>query len=259
MHSRNSRRGFNTGGFSLSSIALPINNLVASTGIIPNLQPGFPGERHFLSSWLGPGTNLEARAKRGDKPVDASDASAKIHDYDYRDIKNNYKSGKITKAQAESATRMADEKLQKNVRAGLRTDKSAINKLHASLADNGMAIKKIAEDTGLIDPLAYSGSGGKTKSKDPARRLKKTAKKLIGNGEIVSIRPRPPVFMPRPYPSIPILVKGKGKGEPTFELSNTTALKAVLNELPKDVLQKMVALHQKGQGISTKELSSLIY
>ena len=69
-----------------------------SDKLYPDQPPGFPGERHVLHldpksvtgaapwqrhSYTGPGTNIVERVRRGDKPVDATDAAARAHDLAY--------------------------------------------------------------------------------------------------------------------------------------------------------------------------------
>lgn len=68
--------------------AFGIQKLLASTG----REFHWPGERY-----LGPGTKLNKRLKRGDPGINRLDNLAKIHDMDYaeaKDIKDKWKADK---------------------------------------------------------------------------------------------------------------------------------------------------------------------
>lgn len=112
----------------------------------PNWRPGFAGEKHMLNThgvtynFLGPGTNLEARLKRGDPPLDSKglDAAAKVHDIDYANAKNW------------NEVRTADKKFIKNVEA------SDINRASKTVIKGLFKAKMIGEDVGFVKPSDFT-------------------------------------------------------------------------------------------------------
>lgn len=253
------------GGGLYSAVAVPVNSLVASTGLIPNLRPSFTGESHFLSNYLGSNTNIAERERRGDKPVTCADACARTHDYDYKSIGDDYRSKKISRPDAVKRVRKSDTSLRQCARDSLSKDKSTLNTIHATLADRGMQLKNLGEDVGLIDELKYVGDG-KGKSKDPARKLKAKAKKLIGQGEMIIAKPikdvirlpKPPkvdIVMSTDTPIRPRLPKPNPK---TVGIGARKKLKHVLEELPHDVLRQMIELQKSGEGLKPNEIKRLL-
>jgi Phospholipase A2-like domain len=192
-----------------------VSNFVASTGLIPDFKGVMDGELHILgANWEGPHTRVEERLKRGDVGTTASDAAAKIHDLDYRDIGNKLRRGEISRDMANAEIRKSDNQLLERIKKGRKTDTSILNKIHAAAGDTGIKVKKIAEDIGLMDRTKFISGTGKGKSADPAHRLKALAKK----SKVVRIR--------------------GGADAPTQSM-DTKALKQLLETFPKDVLEKM--------------------
>lgn len=73
---------------------------------------GFKGEFHFPGhNFTGPGTNLEARLARGDKPVDPTDEASMIHDIAYNNISKDLKAKRISKKEAYTRVRRADRRM----------------------------------------------------------------------------------------------------------------------------------------------------
>lgn len=207
------------GGMQLYPWRDKVSSFVASTGIIPGFRGVEDGEFHAPgANWLGPHTNVTKRELRGDVGTTASDASAKIHDLDYKGIRLQLANHQITPAEANVRIRDSDHKLLDGVRAGRQTDTSLLNALHASVADTGIKVKMVAEDLGLLNPRKFLTGQGK---KDPAHRLRLLASKSTS-------------------------VRVGGAPSPAFN-ANEKALKAYLHSLPVSVLQRIKTLQEGGQ------------
>jgi hypothetical protein len=174
----------------------------------PNTAPSFPGEIHFPGhNYTGPGTQIEARLERGDKPVDEVDAIAKEHDIDYL----NASKMNGTKEEKAAAIQAADEKMISSLR-GLSSN--SISKLAAML---GIGSKNVFEK--LLSklakkPIAVYGTGKKKKSNpwmvhlakvrkaNPKLNMKQAMQKAklsyTQKGGSDPIRPNPPPQRPPP-------------------------------------------------------------
>jgi len=108
-------------------------------------MPKFQGERHVYlkvkgtlkpqrANYAGPGTNVEARLKRGDKPINAVDAISKAHDLRYM-IATDY-----------DAVRAADNKM---ISALNNLPKGADSKFNIVAAKKAMQAKLKLEDKGI--------------------------------------------------------------------------------------------------------------
>jgi hypothetical protein len=129
---------------------------VAARNLIPgsdeNARSGFSGERHALlklpngkfgqANYMGPGTNLIARLKRGDPGRTVSDEVSKAHDIRYGLAKT---SGDI---------RQADQAM---LRALANSERDGTdNRLNIKQGEL-IKLKNIGEDIGLIKKDAFSG------------------------------------------------------------------------------------------------------
>lgn len=124
----------------------------------------YAGERHgmvhdpitnrlVVANYLGPFTALEAREANNDTiPVNKLDACAKEHDYTYRDIARQFDKDGDKKAFNESIWK-ADDKFKECAKS--QKDDKVIGNLSA----NAIAVKEIAEKTGLIPTKTFSGRG----------------------------------------------------------------------------------------------------
>lgn len=112
----------------------------------PNWRPNYVGENHMIidnttSNFLGPGTHIEERIKRGDPPLDGIngiDAQARIHDIDYM------------KAKTLDDVRKADIKLLKNI------DQSTGKPYLKKLTKTAIKSKMLAEDLGILDKNKFA-------------------------------------------------------------------------------------------------------
>lgn len=162
-------------------------------------RPGFKGELHLPGySWCGPGTNIDARLRRGDPGITQLDRACKIHDLDY------------ALAKTADHVRAADMKFLGNINKS-KTGKAGHKKLIKSIFRKKMRMEdrgklshgKFAYEskkkpttsvdvmTGLRDQTQAGldgetigeGLGGivkmikRKKKKDPARKLRKMMKK----------------------------------------------------------------------------------
>jgi hypothetical protein len=97
-----------------SNLGTDLKNLIPSSDA--TARPSFPGEKHTIlklpngrtgiANYMGPGTNVIERLKRGDKGRTPADTVAKRHDIDY-----TLASGKATKEEQLKAVRNADNRM----------------------------------------------------------------------------------------------------------------------------------------------------
>lgn len=163
-HRKNTRK--QDGGSIISSFSQIINSA---------FKPAeFPGERHaFLKTpsgeiqqarFAGPGTNLDTRLQRGDKPINDIDAAALEHDI-------SYAKGQALKGDRKAFTNhiwKADDIFIKKALAS--KDDPVMGKISAA----AIALKKKGEQTGVL-PLS-TFSGGKLEDEDPLLKLRMETK-----------------------------------------------------------------------------------
>tara|TARA_R110002096_G_scaffold18463_3_gene62870 strand:+ start:1228 stop:2271 length:1044 start_codon:yes stop_codon:yes gene_type:complete len=116
-----------------------------------NARPGFPGEHHAIlklqngkfgvGNWIGPGTNVLARIKRGDPGRTISDSVARAHDLRYSLAKNV------------DDIRRADQKMVQKLESGI--DDSPAN---IFMAKNIIKAKMGLENAGLLSRERFAGS-----------------------------------------------------------------------------------------------------
>jgi hypothetical protein len=119
-------------------------------------RPGFPGEHHmtmidgpdkgYIARYMGPGTKIKERLKRGDPPLNDVDAVAKAHDIAYStafEISN--------KQERQGAIVDADKIFLKNI---TRTKDAPLT---AALGKKLIQLKMVAERAGLLPPTIFSG------------------------------------------------------------------------------------------------------
>jgi hypothetical protein len=261
------RSGYNRlGGLSLYPFRSAVSSFIANTGIVPNFKGVMDGEQHLpFCNYAGPGTRLDVRLPRGDVGTTPADAAAKIHDIEYRGIKQDWHSGKISKAEAERRVVASDNKLLKNAAKSVaQAPTSLLNQVHASGIVSGIAAKKLGENLNIIDRTTFVGKP----KEDPARILRKMAQSVqkvmvskqggfvAPHYKIPSTRPvklppnvRPEITIPQPpiKPPIrlPIHYMGRGSKPLPFDIDEK-ALKAYLMTLPVEILKRMTELQRQG-------------
>ena len=130
---------------------------------------GFSGEMHAIlklpngnfgtANYMGPGTQVIKRIKRGDRPRTASDKVAQAHDIRYS-LTNN-------QSDIQKADKMMINKLQDILR------KREDNALNVNMGLRPIQAKYYAEKTGLISPGTFAKYGT---ANDPADRALLTSK-----------------------------------------------------------------------------------
>lgn len=154
-----------------------INKLPSSD---ENARQSFAGENHAIltlangktgvANYMGPGTNVLARLKRGDPPRSASDAVSKMHDINY-----TLASNEPTKELQLDKIRQADQRMLQS----LKTVKdSAFNK---QLGMKLIQAKVAGENMGLLSRSKFAGDL-KTLSKDDTDLLMREKAKLEQQG-----------------------------------------------------------------------------
>jgi hypothetical protein len=119
-------------------------------------RPGFPGEHHAVlklpsgkltkANWMGPGTAVLARLKRGDPPVSLADTTAMAHDLRY------------TTAKSAKDIRHADQTMVKRLQQIRRNGSDA--SANTALGISAITTKMGSEDLGVINmtgPFSFAG------------------------------------------------------------------------------------------------------
>lgn len=97
--------------------------------------------------YCGPYTDLSDDRK----PINKTDATCKVHDYDYNDIQKKKEKGILTKEQAAEEVRKADNKM-------LDSLKDVKNKsISDRLVEYAIKSKKKLEDIGILDKNKFVG------------------------------------------------------------------------------------------------------
>ena len=134
-------------------------------------RPGFAGEKHAIlqlkngkngvANYMGPGTNVVARVRRGDMGRTPADQVAKRHDIDYA-----LAQGQPTRAKQLGAVREADNRMIRSLK-GIQAGK------HGGDANRniqmGMRLiqaKTLGEDLGVLDKSKFAGDLHKINDKD---------------------------------------------------------------------------------------------
>ena len=135
-------------------------------------QPLFDGENHApCSNFSGPGTQIEKRLQRGDKPVNYTDSIAMNHDISYMTIGNKMREGIIDKTQAGAMTRQADMTMVEGLRRALKGKGSFYNKAEQKLTKQIIQSKMKLEDVGVLDKTKFVGKGETSKPQQKLRKL----------------------------------------------------------------------------------------
>ena len=156
-------------------------------------RPSFPGENHAIAfpslaryNYLGPGTRVDLRNERGDKPINDLDMAASIHDNFYYKNAQEYKSGKIDKHQFIGNVKKSDSEFKERARKS--KDAPILGKISANL----IGAKEISESL-FLPTSVFSGAGLKklnNNNKEPSplenlhKLVNKSKKNSNGNIEI---------------------------------------------------------------------------
>jgi hypothetical protein len=144
-------------------------------------RPGFAGERHMIlelpngkngvANYMGPGTRVLERLKRGDPPRTSSDRVAMRHDIDYQLAK-----GEPNKKKQLDAVRTADKRMinsLKAIQAGRLGERDQNRNIQAGL--KLIQAKNLSEDMGLIDKSKFIGDLKKISNADKILLLSERA------------------------------------------------------------------------------------
>jgi hypothetical protein len=125
-----------------------IKNLIPSSDA--NARPSYPGEHHAIlklpngrfgiANYMGPGTNIVKRIKRGDPPRTASDRVAQMHDIEYS----------LHPQDSRGADTRMVERLNQVQSKGLDSS------FNVNLGKIPIKAKMKAEDKGLLNPRKFS-------------------------------------------------------------------------------------------------------
>ena len=140
-----------------------------------NARAQYPGERHALlklkngkmgrANYMGPGTQIIERLKRGDPPRTYSDGVAKIHDIDYY-----LASGASDEATKNALIRQADNRMIEKLNRASR--KSLDNNININLGRGIIASKTKLEDLGIMRKGSFGSKLQEIKPEDKALLLK---------------------------------------------------------------------------------------
>ena len=158
----------------------PIGTVVKN--ILPdsdeNARPSYVGERHAIlklpngkygtASYMGPGTQIVKRLRRGDPPRTESDKVAQRHDIDYA-----LAAGLENKQAQAKAVRIADKRMVNSLG---RISKAKGDSAHNIFLGRRLIQGKMAaEDVGLLATDKFSGDLDKISNKDKILLMSKSA------------------------------------------------------------------------------------
>ena len=110
-----------------------------------------PNNQHGIASYMGPGTDVITRLKKGDKPRTLADKVAQRHDIDYMLSANA-----STKAEQEKLIREADRRMINKLKQ-LEKDKSD-DPFNIQIGMKAIQGKVLGEDLGILPKDEFSGN-----------------------------------------------------------------------------------------------------
>lgn len=144
----------------------------------PNWRPGFPGEKHLVlptksgltrANFCGPGTNLMARLKRGDRGVSEVDTACSRHDMLYSLARNP------------KQIRLADNQLIRDIDAA-QDISGAAGAIQKGILKAGLRAKKLGEDVGVFGAETFVDLPGLRSGVSPDPSGSGTTSFLSGKG-----------------------------------------------------------------------------
>ena len=152
--------------FATSPLGVSLINKLPSSD--RGARPGFAGEKHAIqilpngklgrANYMGPGTQVVKRIKRGDPPRTLSDKVAQAHDIRYG----------LAKSQRDVSS--ADAKMIKKLKDMIA--KKQGNKVNINVGLRPIQAKAFAERTGLAKPGAIASFGGVSSADKPLLKSK---------------------------------------------------------------------------------------
>ncbi len=148
-------------------------------------RPGFAGEKHLTNdkgieyNFCGPGTNIEARLRRGDPPIDAKglDVASRIHDIDYHNARTFNDIKKADVKFIDNVQKSNINKASKKIIKKLFKTKS--QKREAKIIPAGIENEIIPLQIEINQPsINITGQGNIFRNNtDPAKKLRSKMKK----------------------------------------------------------------------------------
>lgn len=150
------------------------------------LMPGFKDEQHLPgANYLGPGTHLEERMRRGDRGTTDVDNAAITHDIVYASMRKN---NGLSRAEKMAALRQSDVDLLNAAKNSKR--RTILERAHADAVKKAFEAKLVADNlTGTVsfadlpeepEPAAQQGEGAKRLVREA---LKMKRLQQIANGK----------------------------------------------------------------------------
>ena len=143
-----------------SNLGTDLKNLIPSSDA--TARPSFPGEKHAIlklgngrpgiANYMGPGTNVIERLKRGDKGRTPADTVAKRHDIDY-----TLASGKSSKEEQLKAIRTADNRMVNSLKQISSGKHGGDSQLNIQTGLRLIQAKKLGEDLGVLSRSKFAG------------------------------------------------------------------------------------------------------
>ena len=152
--------------FASGEVGTFIKNIIPSSDTLA--RPSFVGERHAplrlpngkigIANYMGPGTQLIKRIKRGDPPRTMSDKVAQAHDIRYALAKD------------QSGVASADKKMIRKLKDMIK--KKQGNKFNINIGLRGIQAKSLAERSGVVKPGAIASFGDTADADVPMLKAK---------------------------------------------------------------------------------------
>jgi hypothetical protein len=134
-------------------------------------RPGFTGEKHAIlqlkngkngvANWMGPGTNVIARLKRGDPGRTPSDMVAKKHDIGYA-----LAAGEPTREKQLAKVREADNRMIRSLQGIQSGEHGGDASRNIQMGMRLIQAKTLGEDLGVLDKAKFAGSLNKISDPD---------------------------------------------------------------------------------------------
>lgn len=143
-----------------SELGTAIRNIIPDSD--DTARPGFAGEKHAIlqlkngkngvANYMGPGTNVVERVKRGDPGRTPSDTVAKRHDIDYA-----LAQGQPTREKQLAAVREADNRMIRSLQGIASGKHGGDANRNVQMGMRLIQAKTIGEDLGVLDKAKFAG------------------------------------------------------------------------------------------------------
>lgn len=144
-------------------------------------RPGFAGEKHAIlelkngkngvANWMGPGTNVIARLKRGDPGRTPADMVAKKHDIGY-----TLASGEPTREKQLAKVREADNRMIRSLKGIQAGEHGGDASRNIQMGMRLIQAKTLGEDLGVLDKTKFAGDLKKISDADKVLLMSNNAR-----------------------------------------------------------------------------------